>query len=205
MTPANSSRLPPLLNTPTLLPAALVAALMLLLTAAGAGVFEALSLYSDKVSEGQAWRLLTANLVHFGWAHTLMNAAALLLCALTVNSDFSRTYFLTLLLFCSAAVGIGVFFLRPDYAPYAGLSGAIHGLLIAGFLLTRAYAPWLRALGAALVVGKLVQENLPGYEATDLQRLIPAAVAVESHVYGALAGALFAAAAYAVGALKRKY
>lgn len=164
---------------------------MLLLTAFGALPFHTLSLEPTLVSNGQYWRLLTANFVHFGWAHTLMNVAALILCTLALLSDIPLKKYLLLIIFCSTAVGLCIFLFNPHYQPYAGLSGVIHGLIIAGLLHTRDYGKWVKIAGLLLVAGKLIQENLPGYRATELQQLIPADVAVESHLYGAIAGVVF--------------
>ncbi len=176
---------------------------MLLLTVLDIYLFPQLSLEAAKVSSGEYWRLLTANLVHFGWAHTLMNIAAFLLCSFAFFSDTSLKKYSILLLWCCLGVGIGVFLFSPEYSPYAGLSGAIHGLIIVGLVQTRAYPLWIKASGLALLAGKLIQENLPGYTATDLQELIPAAIAVESHVYGAIAGVLFVGGDWLLAKLKR--
>lgn len=176
---------------------------MLCLTAFENALFSLLSLDPTKVSAGEFWRLLTANLVHFGWVHTLMNAAALLLCALAFFTDYSIKKFSLLLFWCCACVGIGIYLLNPEYSPYAGLSGAIHGLIATGLLLTHAYPLWIRVIALGLVVAKLVQENSAGYEATDLQALLPVAVAVESHLYGAVAGLVFAVIAWLLQRLKR--
>ena len=165
---------------------------MLLLTALENPLFPLLSLEATKVSNGELWRLLTANLVHFGWAHTLMNIAAFLLCSFTFFNDISVKKYSLLLLWCCLAVGGGVVLFSPEYSPYAGLSGAIHGLMVAGLLQTRVYPLWIRVIALGLLGAKLVQENSAGYEETDLQALLPVAVAVESHVYGALAGLVFA-------------
>lgn len=167
-------------------------------------LFNTLSLDASKVSTGEYWRLLTANLVHFGWLHTLMNAAALLLCALAFFMDYSLKKFSLLLLWCCAGVGVGIYVFNPEYSPYAGLSGAIHGLIVAGLLQTRAYPLWIRVLALGLVVAKLVQENSAGYEATDLQVLLPVAVAVESHLYGAIAGLVFACSDWLFQRFRRK-
>ena len=176
---------------------------MFLLTALENPLFPMLSLASSKVSDGEIWRLLTANLVHFGWLHTTMNAAALLLCALAFFTEYSLKKFSLLLLWCCAGVGVGIYFFNPEYSPYAGLSGAIHGLIVAGLLQTRTYPVWIRVIALGLVVAKLVQENSAGYEATDLQALLPVAVAVESHLYGALAGLVFAGIDWLLPRLKR--
>jgi rhomboid family GlyGly-CTERM serine protease len=168
-----------------------LSALMLLLTAVDSALFPLLSLYADKVNQGEIWRLFTANLVHFGWVHTLMNIAALLLCCVALLNETSVKQFLALLLWCCLAVGLGVYLFNPEYEPYAGLSGALHGLIVAGLLQSRIYPFSVRALALVLVVAKLWNENSGDYEATDLQQLIPAAVAVESHLYGAIGGLVF--------------
>ncbi len=194
----------PITATPTVCVSIALSAVMLIFTTANASLFNWLSLEPLQVSAGEYWRLLTANFVHFGWAHTLMNVAALLLCTLALLSETSLTKYLGLLLLCCMTVGIGIYWFNPEYQPYAGLSGAIHGLVIAGLIQTRIYPQWIKIGGLLLVMGKLVQENQPGYEATGLQQLIPAAVAVESHVYGAIAGAAFALGDELIQFIKRK-
>lgn len=194
----------PLLLTPTLSMSLLLVSLICTLTLFDIQVFDILNLDATKVSKGEYWRILTANFVHFGWAHTLMNVAALLLCTLALLSEASVTKYLGLLLVSCLAVGTGIYWFNPEYQPYAGLSGAIHGLVVAGLIQTRTYPLWIKAGGLLLVVGKLFQENQPGYEATDLQQLIPAAVAVESHVYGAIAGAAFALVSKLIQLMNRK-
>jgi rhomboid family GlyGly-CTERM serine protease len=194
----------PITFTPAVFASIALSTIMLILTTADASIFNWLSLEPLQVSAGEYWRLLTANFVHFGWAHTLMNVAALLLCTLALLSEISLTKYLGLLLLCCMTVGIGIYWFNPEYQPYAGLSGAIHGLVIAGLIQTRVYPQWIKIGGLLLVMGKLAQENLPGYEATDLQQLIPAAVAVESHVYGAIAGAALALGDELIQFTKRK-
>jgi rhomboid family GlyGly-CTERM serine protease len=188
---------------PTFLLCAALSLLMLLLTVFDAYLFPSLSLEADKITADEYWRLLTGNLVHFGWAHTLMNVAAFLLCSFTFFNDVSVKNYSLLLLWCCLGVGCGVFLFSPEYSPYAGLSGAIHGLIVAGLLQTRAFPLWIKVGGLILLAGKLIQENLPGYQATDVQELIPVAIAVESHVYGAIAGAAFAAGDWLIAKLKR--
>ena len=178
--------------------------LMFSLTLLEQSLFTFLSLEPTKVADGEVWRLLTGNIVHFGWLHTLMNAAALLLCALAFFTEYSFKKFSLLLLWCCAGVGVGIYLFNPEYSPYAGLSGAIHGLIVTGLILTRAYPLWIRVLALGLVVVKIVQENSAGYEATDLQALLPVAVAVESHLYGAIAGLVFAGADWLFQRFKRK-
>lgn len=167
--------------------------MMSALTATGNAGLEVFGLYSSAVDKGEAWRLITSNLVHFGWTHTIMNTAAFLLCGYAFFSGYSVWKFLGLFLTCCISVGMGIYFFNPHYAPYAGLSGAIHGLIAAGLLLTREYPGWLRWSAGFLFLGKLFHENTGYFDTTDLQNLIGAQVAVEAHCYGALGGLVFIA------------
>ncbi len=189
--------------TPSLTISIMLSIALLALTMFEESLFNLLSLDTEKVSSGELWRLLTANLVHFGWVHTAMNTAALLLCTLAFFIDDSAKKFFILFCWCCFCVGLGIYLLNPEYKPYAGLSGAIHGLIVAGLLQTRAYPVWIRSLGLILVIAKLTHENSVGYHATDLQSLIPAAVAVESHTYGAIAGLIFTLGNWIIAQLKR--
>jgi rhomboid family GlyGly-CTERM serine protease len=185
-------------------PALLLAVVLCALTAVESSLFTMLSLDPHRVASGEIWRLLTGNLVHFGWAHTLMNTAALLLVSMAFFFDYPDKKFCGLLAWCCLCVGLEIYWLNPEYAPYAGLSGAIHGLIVAGLMQTRAYPMWMRTSALALIVAKLIHENSPGYQATDLQALIPAAVAVESHLYGTIAGAIFGGGDWLLSRIKRK-
>ena len=190
--------------TPSIYLCMALSLLMLLLTALENSLFPLLTLEAAKINEGEYWRILTANLVHFGWAHTLMNTAALLLCSFAFFSNYPVKKFSLLLFWCCLVVGIAIYLFSPEYSPYAGLSGAIHGLIVAGLLQPRVYPLWIRLFGLGLIIAKLIQENMAGYQATDLQALIPVAVAVESHVYGAIAGFLFIGGDWLISRLTRK-
>lgn len=177
--------------TPSLWFSLALTCLMLVFSCLSPWVFDALSLDRTAVTQGQIWRLLTGNLVHFGWAHTAMNLAAFLLCSFGLLAHYSLRRFGSLLVLCCLAVGLGIYFLNPEYETYAGLSGAIHGLIVAGLMHSRLHPLWLRALGLIILVAKLVEEQSPHYQATDLQNLIPVPVAADAHLYGAIAGLVF--------------
>lgn len=182
-------------SNPTILTSIVLSVTILTLTLFEPYVFTSLSLNPEKTGEGQYWRLLTANFVHFGWAHTLMNVAALMLCTLALLSEISPLKYLSLLLICCLTVGTGIYWFNPEYQPYAGLSGAIHGLIVAGILLTRDYPLWVRIVAGVILIGKLINENSGHYEANDLQMLIDVKIAVESHLYGAIGGLVAAVVA----------
>lgn len=164
---------------------------MLLASAAPTAIFSMLSLEHSLVAQGEVWRIITGNFVHFGWAHTLMNLAAFLLCSFALLNTFSLTRFVSLLFVCCFVVGLGVYFFNPEYETYAGLSGAIHGLIMAGLLLNKRHAYWVNGILIALLAAKIFHEHQLNYQTTELQKLLPVFVASDAHLYGALAGLLF--------------
>jgi rhomboid family GlyGly-CTERM serine protease len=143
------------------------------------------------MSHHEYWRWLTCNFVHFGWAHSIMDSLGFLLVSLALFYQVSVKKFLGLLLFCSLAVGIFIPILSPEVLYYAGLSGAIHGLLIAGCFYASDFPVWKRAIVFVITTGKIIQEQLPGYDTNPLHNLMPVAVAIDAHLIGAIAGLVF--------------
>jgi len=168
-----------------------IAGLIIIFAATSSTTFTLLSLERNKVVAGEFWRVLTSNFVHFGWAHTLMNLAAFAICALALLNSLSVIRLLTLIVFCCLVVGTSVYFFNPEYETYAGLSGAIHGFIVAGLLLNKRHVYWLNGIFIAMIFAKIIYEHQPSYQATELQALLPVAVAYDAHLYGALAGLLF--------------
>lgn len=168
-----------------------LALLMLLLATLPESAFTHLNLERSALAQGEWWRLVTSNFVHFGWAHTFMNLAAFLLCTFALLGEFSAPKLTGLILFCCVCVSLGVYFFNPEYEVYAGLSGAIHGFIVAGLLANKRHSYWLNGLFIALVFAKIVYEHQANYQATELQALLPVAVAYDAHLYGALAGLVF--------------
>lgn len=144
------------------------------------------------IAGGEAWRLLSGHLVHLGWPHLVMNIAGLGLVWLLFGACYRAAQWLLVLLISAAGVNAGLWFVDDGLMWYVGLSGVLHGVLVAGLV------PGLRSrsaeavlLGVALVA-KLAYEQvvgpLPGSEQT-----AGGAVVVTAHVYGAIGGAAAAA------------
>lgn len=170
-----------------------MAAAMLAFTAFGDFIFPLLSLDREATNHGQYWRLLTANWVHFGWYHTLMNTCAFLLCAFAFFTHWSIRQFLIVSFFIQLCVGMGVYWFNPEYAVYAGLSGAIHGYILVGLSLDHRHKIWIRALLAGALIGKVIYEHSTNYQTTSLQELLPVPVAYDAHLYGVIAGCILVA------------
>lgn len=166
-----------------------VATLCLLLQ--GAGLVEALRFDRDEIGAGAWWRLLSGNFVHLGTSHLLMNLAGLALVVSLVWRRFGAAEWAVVTLLCSLVVGIGLYALNPDIDWYVGFSGTLHGLIVAGSVADLRHYPRSAALLLVLIAVKLLWEQyagaLPGSEATAGGRVV-----VDSHLYGAIGGALLA-------------
>lgn len=172
--------------------------LMVILSLQGPQVELLLEFNREKILQGEYWRLLSSNLVHYGFPHMIMNAAALLLIGGSFLRELSLKAYLGLLLLAALAVNLGTLLFNPELSFYRGFSGALHGLLLAGLLLNRLRNPWLSYLGVALVFAKIIHEHQADFQANQLQSLLPVAVAVDSHMYGAIAGLVFFALTWAL-------
>ncbi len=143
------------------------------------------------IEDGELWRLASGHVVHLGWPHLLLNLAGLLLVWLLAGDQYSFKQWIVVLLGSVTGVSVGLWYLDAGLEWYVGLSGVLHGLLIAGLV------PGVRALSgesliiAIVVIGKLAYEQLagplPGSEST-----AGGAVVVNAHLYGAVGGAIAA-------------
>jgi rhomboid family GlyGly-CTERM serine protease len=153
------------------------------------------------LAQGQLWRLLSAHIIHLGWAHGLMNLAALALVVSLFGDRAGAALISGLLLASALAVDAGLWVLQPEVSWYVGLSGALHGLL-AGLLLVnwmcwdRRYL-WL--IGALSV--KLAWEFFDGPLPLTAD-IAGGPVVSPAHLYGTVGGVL--AALLAVSLIRRR-
>lgn len=176
------------LSNPKIQLNALIIGTVILLVTFQDSVFSPLALERDKVHQGEVWRLLTGNFVHFGWAHSLMNLAGFLIFSFTFTQELSTRKLGELFLFCPIAVGLCIYAFNPEYTTYAGLSGAIHGFFVAGLILNKRHSLRFNFILVLALFAKIVIELQPNYQGTELHSLIPVPVAHEAHLYGALSG-----------------
>lgn len=141
----------------------------------------------EGIAGGEVWRLVSGHLVHLGWSHFLMNVLAFAGIWLLVGASFSLRQWLLIFLLVIAGIDIGFWLFEPQLRWYVGLSGVLHGLLLAGLLASWRSRPAESALLGALLAAKLIYEQihgpLPGSAAT-----AGGAVVVNAHLYGAVAG-----------------
>ncbi|MES2822863.1 MAG: rhombosortase [Pseudomonadota bacterium] len=189
--------------TPGVLLSVSLSILILLFGGFGASIEPILEFNRSKIIDGEYWRLFTGNLVHYGFAHLAMNIAAFLIIGFSLLRDVSLKVYVPLFVSCAMAVGIGTLLWNPELVFYRGLSGVIHGLIVAGLLLNSFRNPWLSYLFVGLVFAKIFHEHQAGFQENQLQTLIPVPVAVDSHWYGALAGLIYMGLLMALQKIKK--
>lgn len=165
---------------------------LLCITLQYAGLAETLRFDRAAIGSGQWWLLLSGNFVHLGASHLWMNMAGLALVVILVWQHYSAWQWLLLTLLASVVVGIGLWLFNPEVGAYVGFSGTLHGLILAGVLADLRHYPASAGILLLLIIGKLGWEQfagaLPGSES-----VAGGHVVVDAHLYGAIAGALFAA------------
>jgi len=173
------------------LPVLLTGIAVILAIAADTGR-EWFSLDREAIATGELWRLVSGHLVHLGLSHLLLNIAGLLLIWYLIGTAFSRSQWMLVLLIVIIAVDLGLWFLEPQLFRYVGLSGLLHGLLVAGIAGSlSARRIDVLVLGIA-VLGKLTYEQLVG-PLPGSEESTGGTVIVASHLYGAIGGAIGAA------------
>lgn len=149
-----------------------------------------MSLRYDRAAilDGEAWRLLTGQLVHLGWTHCLLNVGGWIVGALLFPKLFARRRFWLEVGAIAIGVGLGLLLLDPKLAHYVGLSGVIYGVLVRGSL-PSAGRDWRMTTLLLLIVGRLASQVWVGPGASE-EEMIGGAIIVSAHVYGAMMGAL---------------
>ncbi len=144
----------------------------------------------------QAWRAISAHVVHINWPHVLVNAAAWWVVARLFAPELPARRQLLSLLAGALAISAGLYAAYPAIAWYRGFSGVLHALFFAGA------ATWLlRSLAASRTVKSLWMPLLlfaggwikvvleqPSGSTTPFSEWLGAATVPQAHLLGALAG-----------------
>ena len=169
-----------------------LAAILLLVQAAGDPARQFLRFSRDGLAAGEWWRLLGAHFTHLGWTHTVLNVLGVLLCCALAPRLFNR-YFWPRLTCLALGVGLLLWWLSPGVSSYVGLSGVLYGLFSLGLFsqALRGDRPaWLALAAIAFwVLWQWLAAPLASEEA-----LIGGRIVAISHVYGFCLGLLMAVA-----------
>ncbi len=164
----------------------LVAAALML---GGDAVREWLAFERDAIRDGEVWRIITGHLVHLGWPHFALNAAGLALVWTLVGGAYKPAGWLLIIFTSIAAIDLGLWIFNPQLQWYVGLSGALHGVLAAGLMMSCRQPRIERTILSLLLLCKLAWEQfngpLPGSEGSSGGHVV-----VDAHLYGAIGGML---------------
>lgn len=164
------------------------AVLMAVLFAGGEAWGLALSFQPEAIGRGQWWRLVTGHYVHFTAYHTVINALGCALVSAFLFKDDRLWAWGGALVVLPLVISLGFLAEAGAIDEYRGFSGALYGLLILGLLLNVHEQPWLYGSVALALVGKIVYEQMPGYDVLYLEDRIGVPVAVNAHLYGVVGG-----------------
>jgi rhomboid family GlyGly-CTERM serine protease len=178
--------------------APLVIAVLCIVMSLGAdGARELFRYDRSALADFELWRLASAHLVHLSIGHTALNVTALAIIALLFESVLDSFDWVVAALLSALAIDLGLYVFSPEVAWYVGLSGALHGIMVAGALALVRARSRLGAILLVLVVAKIAWEHwagpLPFSELTS-----GGPVVTEAHLYGAIGGAIAYAALYAI-------
>ena len=144
----------------------------------------------NMIAQGEVWRLITGHLLHLNWPHFWLNMGGVLMVAIFFRHDCTVKQWLWLMVFSCLFVSAGLYLFDPKMLWYMGLSGVLHGLFMVGAWYERRRFALSGNILLLLLMGKLVYEQLGGGLASS-EALIGAHVAVNAHLFGALAGVIF--------------
>ena len=142
------------------------------------------------ISQGEYWRLFTGHFFHTNGNHLLLNLAALAMLWTLHGHFYTFKSYSLLFLFSSLLCSLGLFFYTPSIIQYVGLSGVLHGFFVWGALMdikNKDKTGYLLFVGVCL---KIAHEQFYG-ASSDVMNLIEANVAIDAHLWGAVAGLLF--------------
>ena len=168
---------------------AVLAALCLLGLVFGEPIRDQLRWERSAVAAGEFYRLLSGHFVHLGVGHTLLNAFGLGLVWLLVGGAFSMLGWIVALGIVIAVIDLGFWFWMPSLGWYVGLSGVLHGLLVAGLIGSLRVRRRESLILGAVIAAKLGYETFVG-PLPGSAEAAGGAVIVEAHLYGAVGGLL---------------
>lgn len=154
-----------------------------------------LAYHRELISQGQYWRILTGHLTHSNLNHLMLNTAGIWL-IWALYGEYIKAKELGIIVGLSALyISGGLYIFSPNSQIYYGLSGVLHSLMIVCALKDISLK---RKTGYLIIIGvalKIAYEQFIGADPA-IATLINARVSVESHLFGAIAGAFVYAKLY---------
>ena len=165
----------------------LISCICLILALLNDPVSDFLRFDRSAIANGQLWRLITANLLHTNFNHMLINSAGLWLIwgiFWDIGNKKTQWSFLLFPILLNTSI---LYFLVPEVNYYVGLSGALHGTIIA-FGIADFNSNKLTSIGLIIGVSiKIAYELIMGSSEWTTS-FIEADVVEEAHLWGAVSG-----------------
>lgn len=155
------------------------------------------------IGQGEVWRLISGHFCHLGGTHLLFNLAGLWLLSFLLTEALGIWPWLMAFSFSVLGTSVGLWFFLPEVDTYVGLSGALHGLIVAGAIWDMRNLLASNVLLLAGVAAKLIWEHSP-YYSNEMSTLVGGRVLVDSHLSGAVSGVVVTLLVYFSGCLKTK-
>ncbi|MGJ8693105.1 MAG: rhombosortase [Thalassotalea sp.] len=146
--------------------------------------------HRSMILDGQLWRLFTGHFFHTNLNHLLLNLAGLWLLWSLHGHYYNEQNYLLLFVFSALVVSLGLLVFSPNLEQYVGLSGILHGVFIWGAIKDIQHKIKSGYLLLFAAIAKIAHEQYFG-ASEDIALLINANVAIDAHLWGAIAGALF--------------
>jgi rhomboid family GlyGly-CTERM serine protease len=135
------------------------------------------------------WRIITGHLIHASWTHLGANLINVVLVRIVFREWLQPKQFIFFIFFSAVFISVGLWNMS-SLKSYVGFSGIFHGLLLYLLLTHWKRAPILFSIAIALVVGKIIHEQIYGASPA-LVDFIGVGVAIDSHLLGILSGLCF--------------
>lgn len=143
----------------------------------------------ELIEQGQLWRLLSGHITHLNWSHYWLNMAGVLMVMVFFSHYQTSYYWLGAVVFVALVCSTGLM-LDMQLNRYVGFSGVLHGLFIIGGRYEMQRYKLSGAVLLVLIVAKLAWEQLIG-AMPGSEEMAGGRVAVNAHLYGAIAGGVY--------------
>jgi len=185
-----------------LVPAAVMSLLLVFFYLLPASLHEALSYQRELIDEGQWWRVMTGQLLHFEWRHLLLNVSGIWVMFLLFAEHAPAWRYAYVVIALTLLTGFGVYWLAPDLHYYVGFSGVLYAIFAWGACHDIRHRI---KLGYLLLIGLLIKVSWEQFIGPFGSQAATESLAVAAHFYGVLSGIAVALIQISVASQQHKH
>ncbi len=141
----------------------------------------------SSISDGELWRLFTANLLHISWSHLWLNILALLLIYSLTYRYISTSIWWYATILSSLGITLFLYFFMSELGWYIGLSGLLHSLIVMGSIAGIAHGRKEFYLLLMLICLKILIEQFYNPLSANIIS-VDENIIVNAHFYGVIMG-----------------